>query len=181
MPAGILYLYLINCLYNVFVSVSQRGTILPPRLTKGSLIFVFDWFISDQLSPFHRKTMPDLKRIQEIASDIAFFFNLAVVKKVTIFFNNVMYLDAAFLSPVGPYIRSIENRNKSVFPNSLVVYNLYRWDSDLLKFAPIMECFSIEYVSDITWDSVTSEIIIQINSFVKFCCRMSPFSCFILQ
>ena len=40
MPAGFLYLYLINCLYNVFVSVLQRGTILPPRLTKGSLIFV---------------------------------------------------------------------------------------------------------------------------------------------
>ena len=39
MPAGFLYLYLTNCLYNVFVSVSQRGTILPPRLTKGSLIF----------------------------------------------------------------------------------------------------------------------------------------------
>ena len=39
MPAGFLYLHLINCLYNVFVSVSQRGTILPPRLTKGSLIF----------------------------------------------------------------------------------------------------------------------------------------------
>ena len=40
MPVGFLYLYLINCLYSVFVSISQRGTILPPRLTKGSLIFV---------------------------------------------------------------------------------------------------------------------------------------------
>ena len=51
--------------------------------------------------------MSDLKRIQEIAIDIVFFFNLAVVEKVTIFFNNVMYLDDAFRSPVGPYIRSI--------------------------------------------------------------------------
>ena len=40
MPVSFLYLYLINCLYSVFVSISQRGTILPPRLTKGSLIFV---------------------------------------------------------------------------------------------------------------------------------------------
>ena len=47
--------------------------------------------------------MPDLKRIQEIAIDIVFFFNLAVVEKVTIFFNNVMYLDDAFHRPVGPY------------------------------------------------------------------------------
>ena len=103
-----------------------------------------------------------------------FFFNLAVVKKVTIFFNNVMYLDDAFRSLVGPYIRSIWNRNISVFPNSLVMYNF-------LKFAPIMECFFIEFVSDITWDSITFELIIQVISLVKFCCRISSFSRFILQ
>ena len=39
MPVGFWYSYLINCLYNEFVSVSQKGTILPPRLTNGSLIF----------------------------------------------------------------------------------------------------------------------------------------------
>ena len=35
MSAGFLHIYLMNCLYNVFVSVSQRGTILPPRLKKA--------------------------------------------------------------------------------------------------------------------------------------------------
>ena len=118
-PAGFFYLYLLNCLYNVFASVSQRGTILPPTEADKRLIgFCLDWFISDQLSPFHRKTVPNPKRVQEIAFDIVFFFNLAVVKEVTIFFNNVIYLKYAFRSPVGPYIRSIWNRNISVFPNS---------------------------------------------------------------
>ena len=96
MPAGFLYLYLINCLYNVFVSVSQRGS--ATEADKRLIYFGLDRFISDQLSPFHRKTVPDLQRIQEIAIDIVFFFNLVVVKKVTIFFNNVMYLDDAFRS-----------------------------------------------------------------------------------
>ena len=39
-PAGFLYWCLINCLYNVFVSISQRGINLSLRLTKGSFIFV---------------------------------------------------------------------------------------------------------------------------------------------
>ena len=78
MPARFLYLYLTNCLYNVLVSGSQRGTILPPRLT-----------------------VPDLMRIHEIVVAIVFFFNLVVVKKVTNSLNNVMYLDDAFRSPVG--------------------------------------------------------------------------------
>ena len=89
-----------------------------------------------------------------------FFFNLVVVKKVTISFNNVMYLDDAFRSRAGLYIRSIWNRNVAVFPNSLVMYNFYRWNSDFLKLAPIMEWFFMEFVSNITWDSITFEIII---------------------
>ena len=103
------------------------------RYLKGELICHWGW----------------QNRIQEIAIDIVFFFNLVVVKKLTIFFNYVMYLDDAFRNPVGPYIRSIWNRNVSVFPNNLAMFNFYRWNSDFLKFVPIMECFFIEFVSNI--------------------------------
>ena len=181
MPAGFLYLYLINCLYNVFVSVSQRGTNLPLRLTKGSFILALTGlFLISCRHSIGRLCLicREFKKLQLISY---FFFNLVVVKKVTVFFNNVMYLDDAFRIPVGPCIRSIWNRNVSVFPNNLVMYNFYRWNSDFLKFAPIMECFFIEFVSNIYWDSITFEIIIQVTRFVKFCCRRSPFSRFILQ
>ena len=97
----------------MFLFRYHKGNYSATQADKRLIDYWLDWFISDQLSPFHRKTVPDLKRIQEIAIDIVFFFNLAVVEKVTIFFNNVMYLDDAFRSPVGPYIRSIWNRNIS--------------------------------------------------------------------
>ena len=69
----------------MFASASQRGTILPlAEADKGLVDFCLDYFISDQLSLFQRKTVPDLKRIQEIAVDIVFFFNPVMVKNVTI-------------------------------------------------------------------------------------------------
>ena len=181
MPAGFLYLYVINGLYNVFVLVTQRGTNLPLRLTKGSFIFVLTGlFLISCRHSIGRLCLiwREFKKLQLIS-----YFSLISLwlKKGTISFNDYMYLDDAFRSPVGPYIRSIWHRNVSVFPNSLVMYNFYGWSSDFLKFAPIMECFFIEFVSNINWDFITFEIIIQITSFVKFCCRRSPFSRFILQ
>ena len=120
--------------------------------------------------------MPDLKRVQEIAIDVVFFFNLHVVKKFTIFLNNVMYLDDALAAQLDHIFGIFEIVTYIyIFPNSLVMYNFYHCDFDFFKFAPIMESFFIEFVSDITWDSMTFEIIIQVISFVKFCCRISPF------
>ena len=104
-----LYLYLINCLYNVFVSVSQinKGELFCRRGWQKA-----HWFLSWPVYFWSAVAIPleDCAWSEESSRNCnwsRFVFNLAVVKKVTIFFNNVMYLDDAFRSLVGPYIHGL--------------------------------------------------------------------------
>ena len=61
-----LYLYLINCFISCVCFGITKGNYSAIKADKRLIDFCLDWFISDQLSPFHRKTVSDLKRIQWI-------------------------------------------------------------------------------------------------------------------
>ena len=138
-----LYLYLMNCLYNVFVSVSQIGTILPPRLTKGSLIFYLTGlFLISCCHSIGRLCLiwREFKKLHLIS-----YFSLISLWLRKSPFSLIMSCiwTMPFAAQLDHMYGLFEIVYISVFPNSLVVYNFHRWGSDFLKFAPIMECFFI--------------------------------------
>ena len=75
----------------------HKGDYSATEADKKLIDFCLDWFISDQLSPLHRKTVPNVQRIQEIAVDIVFPLISLWLKKST--FSLIMSCFCTMISP----------------------------------------------------------------------------------
>ena len=139
------------------------------------------WFLSWRVYIWsavthHRPTMSDLKRIKKLQQISYLSFTLLWSRKSAFPLIMSCICTMPFATHVYDLFEVVMYRfSQIVCLCTWIISTVGIWIFS--KFAPMMECFSIQFVSNITWDSITFEIIIQVIRFVKdlahvYCVRL---------
>ena len=153
MPAGFRYLFLMKCLYDIFVAAFTSKVGSPLKLTIETLTLVMTALFLINWRQFKGRLCLICRALMKLQL-MPYIPDFVMVQKFPIFAYGVMYLRDTIFLPKSPDNGSIL-ACYIVFPNSLIIYNFCCRRLNFLQFRPILEGFLIKLVvRGIRWTSI---------------------------